>query len=230
MEVKKASKVDNEKNKGVYLMLGLVVALGIVFLAFEWKTKPAEISSLGTLEVMEVEEEVIPVTRVEEIKPPEPPPQTQITEINIVTNDTEIMSDMSMFDSEAGDDTFIEVAPIVQTVKEEKVVEEETQILNFAEEMPDFPGGYATMMKFLQDNLKYPPIAAENGISGKVYVGFVVERDGSITDVKVTRGVEASLDNEAVRVVKSMPKWKAGKQGGKPVRVSYSIPVNFILQ
>lgn len=108
--------------------------------------------------------------------------------------------------------------------------EDDSKIMNFAEEMPDFPGGYVSMMKFLQDNLHYPPNAAEDGISGKVYVGFVVERDGSVTDVKITRGVEASLDAEAIRVVKIMPKWKPGKQGGKPVRVSYSIPVNFILQ
>lgn len=230
MEVKKASKVDNEKNKGVYLMIGLVVALGIVLLAFEWKTKPAAISSLGTLEVMEVEDEVIPVTRVEEVKPPEPPPQTTVATFDIVDNNTDILNDMNLFDSEADDNTFIEVAPIVQTVAEEKVVEEETQILNFAEEMPEFPGGPAAMSKFLHDNLKYPPIAAESGISGRVYVGFVVNRDGTIVDVAITRGVETSLDNEAIRVVKSMPKWKPGKQGGKTVRVSYSIPVNFILQ
>ena len=93
--------------------------------------------------------------------------------------------------------------------------------------MPSFPGG--NVQKWIAKNVKYPVLAMENGIQGKVYIQFVIERDGSITDVKVLRGVDASLDKEAVRVVKAMPKWKPGKQRGKPVRVSYTLPINFQL-
>ena len=93
--------------------------------------------------------------------------------------------------------------------------------------MPSFPGG--NVQKWISKNVKYPVLAMENGIQGKVYIQFVIEKDGSITDVKVVRGVDASLDKEAVRVVKAMPKWKPGKQRGKPVRVSYTLPINFQL-
>lgn len=107
--------------------------------------------------------------------------------------------------------------------------QEEEKILNFSEEMPDYPGGYSEMMKFLQENLKYPSEAVEKNIQGKVYVGFVVEKDGSITDVRINRGINKLLDDEAMRVVKLMPKWKPGKNKGQPVRVSYSIPVNYVM-
>ena len=95
---------------------------------------------------------------------------------------------------------------------------------------PEFPGGNTAMMKFLSDNIKYPVIAQENGIQGRVITNFVVERDGSITDVQVVRGVDPSLDKEAIRVIQSMPKWKAGRQRGSAVRVRFTLPVVFRLQ
>ena len=96
--------------------------------------------------------------------------------------------------------------------------------------MPSFPGGPAALMKFLSENIKYPVVAQENGVQGRVVVAFVVERDGSITDVHIARGVDPSLDKEAVRVVKSMPKWTPGKQNGSAVRVKFNVPVAFRLQ
>jgi len=111
-----------------------------------------------------------------------------------------------------------------------QVEEEEEEIFVVVENQPEFPGGQAAMMKFLSENIKYPVIAQENGIQGRVICNFVVERDGSITDVQVVRGVDPSLDKEAVRVIQSMPKWKPGMQRGKPVRVRFTLPVVFRLQ
>ena len=109
-------------------------------------------------------------------------------------------------------------------------VVEETKIFTVVEQMPMYPGGDAALMGYLRDNIKYPTVAAENGVQGRVVVGFVVERDGSITDVNILRGVDPSLDREAMRVVKSMPRWNPGKQNGSAVRVKYQVPVSFRLQ
>ena len=111
-----------------------------------------------------------------------------------------------------------------------KHVVEETKIFTVVEQMPMFPGGEGALMGYLRDNIHYPTVAAENGVQGRVVVGFVVERDGSITDVNILRGVDPSLDREAMRVVKSMPKWTPGKQNGSAVRVKYQVPVSFRLQ
>ena len=108
--------------------------------------------------------------------------------------------------------------------------EEETKIFTVVEQMPLFPGGDAALMAYLRDNIHYPTVAAENGVQGRVVVGFVVERDGSITDVNVLRSVDPSLDREAMRVVKGMPRWTPGKQNGSAVRVKYQVPVTFRLQ
>lgn len=111
-----------------------------------------------------------------------------------------------------------------------KHVVEETKIFTVVEQIPMFPGGDGALMGYLRDNIHYPTVAAENGVQGRVVVGFVVERDGSITDVNILRGVDPSLDREAMRVVKSMPKWTPGKQNGSAVRVKYQVPVSFRLQ
>ena len=111
-----------------------------------------------------------------------------------------------------------------------KHVVEETKIFTVVEQMPMYPGGDAALMGYLRDNIKYPTVAAENGVQGRVVVGFIVERDGSITDVNILRGVDPSLDREAMRVVKSMPRWNPGKQNGSAVRVKYQVPVSFRLQ
>lgn len=130
-----------------------------------------------------------------------------------------------------------EVGGAVLKAKEEiaapeppKHVVEETKIFTVVEQMPMFPGGDGALMGYLRDNIHYPTVAAENGVQGRVVVGFVVERDGSITDVNILRGVDPSLDREAMRVVKSMPKWTPGKQNGSAVRVKYQVPVSFRLQ
>lgn len=116
-----------------------------------------------------------------------------------------------------------------EDVQETNVQANDDEILDMVEQMPSFPGGETALLQFLSSNVRYPTVAEENEIQGRVVVTFIVERDGSITEVKVAKGVDPSLDREAVRVIKSMPKWKAGTQNGKPVRVKYSVPVTFRL-
>lgn len=225
MEIKKAPKVDLERKKGIFFEIGLVLALGILLYAFEWKTETKKTQDMQGSEVEQVEEEIIPVTTQNTPPPPPPPPAPKLTDlINIVDNDQDIDDELEITDAE--DET---ENTVVDVTKFDDFSEEDTgeaEIFQVVEKMPSFNGN---MNKWLKDNLKYPILAQENGISGKVFVAFVVEKDGSITDVKVARSVDPSLDKEAVRVVKSMPKWNPGQQRNKPVRVAFTVPINFTL-
>lgn len=225
MEIKKAPKVDLEKKKGIFFEIGLVLALGILLYAFEWKTETKKTQDMQGSEVEQVEEEIIPVTTQNTPPPPPPPPAPKLTDlINIVDNDQDIDDELEITD--ADDET---ENTVVDVTKFDDFSEEDTgeaEIFQVVEKMPSFNGN---MNKWLKDNLKYPILAQENGISGRVFVAFVVEKDGSITDVKVARSVDPSLDKEAVRVVKAMPKWNPGQQRNKPVRVAFTVPINFTL-
>ena len=134
------------------------------------------------------------------------------------------------FDVKGNDEAEGEVLKAKEVVVDEKPKEEETKVFDVVEQMPSFPGGDAELMKYLSTHIKYPVVAEENGIQGRVIATFVVERDGSISDVKVIKSVDPSLDKEAIRVLKSMPKWIPGKQNGSAVRVKYTVPVTFKLQ
>lgn len=135
------------------------------------------------------------------------------------------------FDVKGNDETGGEVIKAKEViVQQEPPKVEENKIFDVVEQMPAFPGGPAALMKFLSENIHYPTVAAENGVQGRVVVGFVVEKDGSITDVNILKGQDPSLDREALRVVKSMPNWIPGKQNGSSVRVKYQVPVMFRLQ
>lgn len=229
MELKKSPKADLENKKTTFWLLGLVIALGVTLLAFEWTTKPTKADSLGQIQTQEVEEEIIPITREQEVKPPPPPPPPKVVEVlNIVDDDVEIEDELEIEDTEADEETVIDVAPVIETEEEEE--EEDTQVFFIVEEMPEFPGGDLALRKFIANAIKYPVIAQENGIQGKVYVTFVVGADGRVRDAKIARGVDPSLDKEALRVIMSLPRWKPGKQRGKPVNVSYTVPINFVLQ
>ena len=225
MEIKKAPKVDLEKKKGIFFEIGLVLALGILLYAFEWKTETKKTQDMQGSETEQVEEEIIPVTTQNTPPPPPPPPAPKLTDlINIVDNDQDIDDELEIEDAEdATENTVVDVTQFDDFGEEDTG---EAQIFQVVEMMPSFKGN---MNKWLKDNVKYPVLAQENGISGRVFVAFVVETDGSITDVKVARSVDPSLDKEAVRVVKSMPKWNPGKQRNKPVRVAFTVPINFTL-
>lgn len=227
MEIKKAPKADLEGKKTLFFEVGLVLALAILLFAFEWKTSAQEAGAFQTVAEEQVEEEIIPITQQMMKPPPPPPPAPKLTDlIDIVEDETNIEEDLEILDAE--DQTENVVTTNVQDFGDYGSEDTgEADIFQVVEDMPSFPGG--NVQKWIGKNTKYPVLAMENGIQGKVYIQFVIEKDGSITDTKVLRGVDASLDKEAIRVINSMPKWKPGKQRGKPVRVSYTLPINFQL-
>lgn len=227
MELKKSIKADLEKKKGMFIEIGLVVVLGLILIAFEWTSRPNLNNSLGELADVDMEEEIVPITRQQEVKPPPPPPPPKVTEVlNIVEDDVEIEDELIIDDAEADQNMAID---IVEFEEEEEVVEEE--VFFIVEDMPSFQGkGQEGFREFISKNLRYPEIAAENGISGKVYVQFAVNSKGKVVDAIVVRGVDPALDKEAVRVVISSPNWAPGKQRGKPVKVQFTFPINFVLQ
>lgn len=223
MELKKNPEVDVKKKSGMYFMVGAVVALSVLLLSFEWKVFEQNLTDLGTLNLDIEEDELIPITQQEVPPPPPPPPPAQV--IEIVEDDEEIEEELEIEDTDSDEDDVIE---IIEVEEEEEVAEDE--VFTIVETNPSFPGGEAAMYKYLGKNMKYPPIARDNNIQGRVYVSFVVEKDGSITDVRVLRGIGGGCDEEAKRVVKSMPKWSAGRQRGKAVRVRFNLPILFKLQ
>lgn len=223
MELKKNPEVDVEKKKPFFFMTGLVFAMAFVLVAFEWKIFEQSAMELGQLEIELEEEEMIPITQQQPPPPPPPPPQTQI--IEIVEDDEEIEEELEIEDTEVTEDTEVE---IIEIVEEEEVAEPE--IFSIVEDMPSFPGGEAKLFEYLGKSTKYPSMAKDAGVQGVVYVTFVVMEDGSIKNVKVLRGIGGGCDEEAVRVVESMPSWSPGKQRGKPVRVQYNLPIRFILR
>lgn len=228
MEVKKSPNADLENKKSTWLLMGFVTILAIMFVAFEWSERDKQILfAEGPVEVT-FEEEMIPITQQQQPQTP-PPPQAPSAEevLKIVENDANIEETEIATSEDKGE--AVQVVSTGPAVVVEEVVEEE-QIFQVVEEMPSFPGGDAECMRFLSKNIKYPTIAQENGIQGRVILQFVVNKDGSIVDVNVARSVDPYLDKEAVRVVQMMPKWKPGKQRGKPVRVKYTLPVMFRLQ
>ncbi len=228
MEIKKTPKANLEGKKGIFFEIGLVVALGILLCAFNWKANTKVEEGFVTVAEEPVEEEIIPITQQMMKPPPPPPPAPKLTDlIEIVDQELDIDEELEIEDVEADVENRTDYSYDYDGTGYDEGDYGEEDIFQVVEDMPTFPGD---INKWLGKNVKYPVIAQENNIQGRVTVQFVIERDGSITDVKVLRGVDPSLDKEAVRVVKSMPKWKPGKQRGKPVRVSYTVPINFRLQ
>lgn len=208
----------------MFIQIGLIISLAVAWAVFEIKSyDKIEIADVGrTVEV--VEEEMVEITKQEQKpQPVEVPKQT--TQIQVVEDDVEV--DDIEINADVDQNEVIEeyVAP---EIEEEDV--QEAEIFTIVEEMPEFPGGMNKLGEYLAKNIKYPQMARETGIQGRVFITFVVEPDGSVTNVQVLRSLGGGCDEEAVRVVKSMPKWKPGKQRGKAVRVSYNLPVNFKLQ
>lgn len=227
MELKKSKKADLERNKGIYIQIGLVLVLSLILIAFEWTSRPAseETDKLVSDTSFEVEE--MQITRREE-PPQEPPPQQRVAEIlNIVEDDVELTDDFD-FNVEADSKTEFRFQGFTEEVEEFK----EEEVFYIVEEMPTFNGGdpATEFRKYIQQNLRYPEIAAENDISGRVIVQFAVNSQGKIVDAVVLMGVDPSLDREALRVVNSSPPWKPGKQRGKAVKVLFTFPINFVLQ
>ena len=226
MQLKKSQKASLEDKKVVYVLMGFVFVLSLCYVALEWTEKEVTKYEVADTEFTFEEEVEIQQTTQETTPPPPPPPVQEVEVLNVVEDDVETES----IEINTEDDKDVEVviaAPVEAPVEEE----EEEVVFVVVETMPEFPGGQQALFKYLSENVKYPVIAQENGIQGRVICQFVVNKDGSIVDVEVVRsGGDASLDKEAVRVIKSMPKWKPGKQRGKAVRAKYTVPVNFRLQ
>ena len=223
MEIKKTDRASLEKNRSTFILIGLVITLSLVWYAFDHKTYDKEEIVIVQNAMLEDEEDLILQTQRNEPPPPPPPPQ-QTTVIEIVEDDVEV--DDIEIDAETDDDEEIEE----QVIEEEEAEDEkEDEIFVFVEDQPGYPGGDKARIKYLQDNIKFPVMAIESGIQGTVYVTFVVEKDGRITSVKVLRGIGGGCDEEAVRVIKKMPRWKPGKQRGRSVRVQFNMPVRFVL-
>ena len=229
MDVKKNDNVNLEKRKGIFFQLGLVIVLSLCLIAFEWTTgeKGANPFDTGNDEI--IEEEMIPITEMEQVEPEIPPEIPEVTEIfEIVEDDVVIENEILFADDETSFDDEVEMYDFEIS---DEVEEEEEEIFVVVEDMPTFKGGDVNKFRdWVQKRVKYPQIAAENGIQGKVFIMFVVEPNGSVTNVQIMRGVDPALDNEAIKAVEASPKWVAGKQRGAAVRVRFSITVNFQLQ
>lgn len=229
MELKKNKKVDLEKRKGMFIEIGLVLALSIVLVAFEWTKGEDKEADTDVVQEIQFEDEMMQITRREEPKPEPKPEQPKVAEVlDIVDDDVEIEDDFD-FDMEATDDTEYDFTSMMGDDEEE--IEEE-EVFYIVEDMPTFNGGdpATEFRKYIGMNLRYPEIAAENGVSGRVIVQFAVNKTGQVVDAVVVRSVDPALDKEAIRVVMSSPKWTPGKQRGKAVKVLFTFPINFVLQ
>ena len=238
MEIKKSSKADLEKGKNLGLLMGLVVGLAILFVGFEWGATELQIDANEGIADIIAEEEVEITTQQQDETIAPPPPPAEVAQMEVAAEILTIVEDnvdvgnqilMSSEDTQltAQVQTYVPPAMVSAVVVEEEITEQ--TIFEIVEEMPDYPGGAAARTAFLNENLIYPTIAQENGIQGRVVCSFVVNQDGSIVDIQVVRGIDPSLDREAVRVINSMPKWVPGKQRGKPVRVKFNLPITFRL-
>lgn len=227
MEIKKSPKADLKNKRGLLLEIGLVVSLLLVIGAFSYTPEEKRIEKVD-LQAPIVEEQIVEITRQDQ-KPPETPRKVEVKVIadllQVVTNDTKITTEVDFTE-------FDEDVDVVQTVGvvEEEVVEDDQPFL-IAETMPSFQGGdLNTFRTWVQQNVRFPQIALENGIQGRVVLSFVIEKDGRLTNIQVLQTPDRSLSEEAVRVLSKSPKWTPGKQRNQVVRVKYTLPVDFRVQ
>ena len=226
MEIKKNPEVDVQNKRFLLGEIGLAVALLVVIAALLYSPRETEEVVIEQA-VAVVEEEMVEITRQDQ-KPPEPPKRTEITVItdilNIVTNDEKIETSVDFAE-------FAEDVEIIQQVAVEEEVIEDDQPFVKVEQMPSFQGGdLMTFRNWVMQKVKYPQIAQENNITGRVLLMFVIERDGSLTNIQVLQTPDSSLSDEAIRVLKSSPKWTPGKQRNQAVRVKYTLPIDFRIQ
>ena len=223
MEIKKSPKADLRNKRGLLLEIGLVISLCLVIGAFAYTPKERKIEKMD-LQTAVVEEEI---TRQDQ-KPPEPPKRVEVKVIadllQVVTNDTKITTEVDFAE-------FDENTEVIQQVEVAEETIEDDQPFLIAETMPSFQGGdLNTFRNWVQQNVKFPQIALENGIQGRVVLSFVIEKDGRLTNIQVLQTPDRSLSEEAIRVLNKSPKWSPGKQRNQVVRVKYTLPVDFRVQ
>ena len=227
MEIKKSFKADLEKTKGISLLIGFVIALAVMFVSLEWTQREVEDNSdLYSAHDISFTEEMAPITMPEKKTVPPPPAAIKNADIiEIIDDDAPIEETVTMSQEDNSD--WVDITEVT-VIEPEPEIEDDTEFL-VVEDQPEFPGGTAALMEYLRKNIKYPAICRENNIQGKVIVSFVVNKDGAIVNPEVVRGVNPSLDKEALRVISQMPAWKPGMQRGKAVKVRFSVPVSFRL-
>jgi protein TonB len=230
MELKKSPKANLENKRVLFIEIGLIAALVIILAAFEYKTYDKDISMLTAEVQLIIEEEQIPVTMETPPPPPEVPQAPVLSDaIEIVDDDITIEEDI-FIDTEDDASFAVEIRDYISYTQEEAVEEEEIP-LAIVEEKPTFMGGDEnTFTKWVFERIVYPEVAKENGVQGRVILTFIVDADGYVKNVAVLRGVDPSIDKEAIRVVSSSPRWKPGRQRDKAVRVRYNFPLNFQLR
>ncbi len=227
MEIKKSEKADLERGKGTSILIGFVMALAVMFVALEWTEREVEDNSdLYMARETTITEEMVPITLPEKKTVPPPPAAVAKADIiKIVDDDADIEEDIMVSTEDQVEWVDLDEVDYIEVEPEP----EEEEIFMVVEDAPEFPGGINALLEYLKKNIKYPAICRDNNIQGRVIVSFVVNKDGKIVDPEVVKGVNPSLDKEALRVISTMPNWKPGYQRGKPVRVKYSVPVNFRL-
>lgn len=222
MELKKTVKADLQKKSGVFFSLGLVISMSLTVLCFEWKSYDNSFIVMQG-QITDDFEDLLDIPPTEQ--PPPPPPKIQQPEILEVPDEEEIEEEIEIdLDVEITEEEVIE--EIVFEESEEEVADE---IFTIVENKPEFEGGHTAFMRFLQKNMKYPPQARRMGLEGRVFVQFIIEPNGNVTQVEVLKGIGAGCNEEAIRVISKSPNWVPGKQRGKPVRVRMVVPLIFKL-
>ena len=229
MEIKKTEKASMENKRFLFTEIGMVIALLIVWGAFSYTSREKKVATLEADQTVVEVEDMVPITE-ETPPPPEAAPKIPILSDQIDIVDDNIKVDDSMFQNIEDSNEGFEIMDYIESAPEEETIEEEAIPFQLVEEKPSFNGGDANeFSKWVNSRLVYPEIAKENGVQGRVTLQFTVNADGTVSNVKVLRGVDSSLDKEAVRVVSSSPKWKPGKQRDRAVKVTYTFPVIFQL-
>ena len=229
MEIKKSPSADLNNKKLLFVEIGFVIALLIVYGAFEYRSKEKKEAVLAAENTEIIEEEIVPITQENTPPPPEIAKVPVLSDIIDIVKDDITVED-NILNLEDNANLGVEVMDYVSEVEEE-VVEEESIPFALVEKKPSFMGGDAnTFSAWVNQHLEYPEVARENGVSGRVMLQFTVNPNGSVTDVKVLRGVDPALDKEAVRVISSSPKWEPGRQRDRAVKVTYTFPVVFQLR
>ncbi|MCF6239948.1 MAG: TonB family protein [Bacteroidales bacterium] len=223
MEKRKTKKADLEKKRTLFFQIGLIVSLSLVLAAFEWSTHLSKNNLSYNVNGIELETEMIPVTRKKELIPPQP---KHFEKFEVVANNEPVKIEYILVSTEADPNEKIEFQELENNVIETN----DEPMYTIPDKQAEPPGGISGLKHYLAKNIKYPTKAIEADIQGKVYVRFIVNRKGEIENVQILRGVHPLLDKEALRVVKSMPKWKPGEQAGKPVSVWFTVPIVFVLQ
>ncbi len=223
MENKKNPQADLRKKSALFMNIGLVISLALVLFAFEYKSY----DDGSLLELTTINDDFEEMTEIPPTEHLPPPPKIQQPEIIEVPNEEEIENEIDVdLDIDITDETEIEALIELEEPDDEF---DKNAIFRFVEHQPTFNGGYAAFYKYINKKLKYPSQARRMGIDGKVFLSFVIDKEGNITNIKVTRGIGAGCDEAAIKALQNAPKWNPGKQRGIPVKVSMSLPITFKL-